>query len=241
MKKTNLAMKDMETGATHIDIRPAKKVANWDSKYMDDGRRKPTAADPLRDKELIPIIAEYLETHAKTKRLGLRNKMAFMIGVTTGLRSSDILNLRIGDVYNFDGTFVNYVVIRERKTWKMNDPKLSAKTKDAIIDYLTELGDFKPEDFLVQSERGGQLNRVQWYTVLQKAQKGLGLSEHISSHTMRKTFGYHTVHNNPNDLTALEHLQGMFNHSSTATTLRYCGITREEEDKYYDEMDDLFD
>ncbi len=40
---------------------------------------------------------------------------------------------------------------------------------------------------------------------------------------------------------ALAVIQDMLNHSSSQTTLRYCGITREDKDKYYNEIQAIFE
>lgn len=224
-----------------VDISQYVRHDNWDPRYTSDGRRKATASDPIRDPKMVAAIANYLGTHGKSKKHKLRNRMGWMLGCTTGLRVSDLLNLRIGDVLNRDGSFVNYLSIREKKTHKHNDPRLGNNVKMAIADYLAELDSYTLNDYLIQSERKGKMDETQFYRILVKAAKEVGFTGSMGTHTMRKTYGYNTIHNNPNDNKALIHLQDMFNHSSTNVTLNYCGITRDETDKYYDQADSMFD
>lgn len=235
--------RNIELPATHIEISQyTGKAPKPYSTTTSRGIKKATAAEPIRDPRLIKEIEDYLLTHGKTKWYGLRNRMAFVLGTTTGLRASDILNLRIRDVLKPDGTFHSHPVIREQKTHKTNDPKLGSAAIKAIIEYLNEGGkDYSLDDYLIRSERGGKLNKSQLYRIIHEPQKALGLEDHLSTHSMRKTYGYHTIRNNPDDPMALVHLQSMFNHSSVQTTLTYCGISRDEEDKYYDEMNAMFD
>lgn len=236
---------DYDEPAVNIDISEyrAVKLPTRGSDVTSRGVKKATAADPIRDPEMINILAEWYLTHAKTHRLGLRNKMAFIIGITTGLRASDILKLRIRDVLKPDGTFIVHLTVREKKTTKTNDPKLGSAAQKAIADYLNALnGDYSFDDFLIQSGKNdneGRLSKTQLYRILTAAQKALKLDDHISTHTMRKTYGYQTIRQNPDDPLAVVHLQGMFNHSSMQTTLTYCGISRDEEDKYYDGINEL--
>lgn len=229
----------LKTTATNIDLTAALKNEWVDSPTTSRGVKKAEAADPITEAGDIVKIAEYLLQHAKNKWYGYRNRMAFILGVTTGLRSSDLLRIRIRDVLKPDNTIVDYLRIQEKKTKKYNDPKLGTAAKTVIAEYLTYLGEFDPDEYLIRSERGGQLDGTQLYRILTPVKDGLKLPYHIGTHTMRKTYGYWTIRNNPNDNMALIHLQHMFNHSSPQTTLTYCGISREEEDKYYNGINEM--
>lgn len=237
-----LVAKDVHPHITaKVDISQYVKKDNWNPRYTSDGRKKATASDPVRDPSMVIAIADYLGTHGKATKYKLRNRMGWILGCTTGLRISDLLGLKIGDVLNPDGSFVNYLSIREKKTRKHNDPRLGRNAQEAISDYLASLNSYTLDDYLIMSERKGKMDETQFYRILVKAADAVGFKGSMGTHTMRKTYGYNAIHNNPNDAKALIHLQGMFNHSSPSVTLAYCGITRDEEDKYYDQMDSMFD
>lgn len=235
----------LDTPAVNIEISsyrdehrtaPIPRGSNTTSR----GVKKATAADPIRDPAKINELADFYLHNAKTHRLGLRNRMAFIIGVTTGLRVSDILKLKIGDVVRPNGEFITHLTVREKKTGKTNDPKLGVAARKAIAEYLEDLnGEFSFDDYLIRSSKGGKLTVTQFYRIINAAESALGLTDHISTHSMRKTYGYQTIRQNPDDSLAVVHLQGMFNHSSMQTTLTYCGISRDEEDKYYDGINEL--
>ena len=66
-----------------------------------------------------------------------------------------------------------------------------------------------------------------------KLSKDLRLNIKLATHSLRKTFGYHQMMMSNNDPGKLLILQKMFGHSSSVVTLDYIGLTGEEiEDSY---------
>ena len=57
----------------------------------------------------------------------------------------------------------------------------------------------------------------------------MGVADPIGTHTLRKTFGYH-AYQQGTDVTLL---QKVFNHSAPSITLRYIGITQDDIDNVY--------
>ena len=164
---------------------------------------------PIRSMEKIQEIKKRLAQN------GSRDVLLFTMGINTGLRVSDLLSLKVGDVKG-KGEYL----LREKKTKKNKRILLHAVRKD-IEDYTF----LKPDDeYLFASRKGeGPISRVQAYRILNKAAHDVGLKE-IGTHTLRKTFGYHFYRTNHN----VAMLQQLFNHSSPAITLRYIGITQDE-------------
>ena len=64
----------------------------------------------------------------------------------------------------------------------------------------------------------------------------LHLNIRMATHSLRKTFCYHQMVMSNNDSRKLLLLQKMLNHSSPAQTLDYIGITSEEIEKAYKEL-----
>jgi site-specific recombinase XerD len=54
----------------------------------------------------------------------------------------------------------------------------------------------------------------------------------VGTHTLRKTFGYHARLNG----TPIEVLQKIFNHSAPSVTMRYLGITQDELEDVYSNL-----
>lgn len=148
-----------------------------------------------------------------------RDRFMFVFGINTGLRVSDIVPLKVGEVRG-----KSHVVIREQKTGKVKRFKIPAKLRHEVEAYAAQMGD---GDYLFASRKGNShITPTQAYRALVKAGEVLGRDD-IGTHTMRKTFGYHYYR----DTRDLAFLQEIFNHSAPSITKRYIGITQDEIDE----------
>lgn len=169
---------------------------------------------PIRDKELIADIKEYL------KATNERNYILFLLGINTGLRISDILRLRVRDVEGWD------IYIREKKTKKIREVKMPKELKKAIREYIKD----KPKnEYLIKSRNGKNrpITRGMAYVILNQIADRFGL-ERIGTHSLRKTYGYHFYYQFKDVVT----LQQMLNHTDSKETLRYIGITQDTLNDY---------
>lgn len=69
--------------------------------------------------------------------------------------------------------------------------------------------------------------------ILKNICEEVGVNAKVSTHTLRKTFGYHQMIMSGNDLRKLILLQKIFGHLAVAQTLDYISITREEIEEAY--------
>lgn len=169
---------------------------------------------PIRDKKIIEQFKNELLKN------GLRDYMLFVIGINTGLRISDILELKVSDVKD-----KTHIRITEKKTKKDKRFMINSMLKKDIDRYIDGMSD---DSYLFQSQKGENkpITRVQAYRILNDVAKKLGIDE-VGTHTLRKTFGY--WHYQQNKDVAL--LQELFNHSAPSVTLRYIGINQDMMDK----------
>ena len=163
--------------------------------------------EPIRDKNKIDEMKDEL------KKSGTRNFMLFFIGINTGLRISDILNLKCSDIKNPDGTMKSHISIIEKKT-KKNKKFPIANSLYSELERFTR--NMQSNDYLFKSQKGNNLSYSQAYRTIKSAATNIGLTN-IGTHTLRKSFGYH--HYQQYHDVAL--LQEIFNHSSPSITLRY--------------------
>ncbi|WP_313804801.1 site-specific integrase [Cytobacillus sp.] len=171
---------------------------------------------PIRDVAMIAAMKEVL------MRQHYRNYFLFVLGINTGLRISDLLALKVGDVRN-----KSHIVITEQKTGKMKRFKINNELQQHISKFTINKD---KATYLFQSRRGqDRIHRVQAWKILNTAAKEVGLSE-IGTHTLRKTFGYH-FYQKYKDVAVL---QQIFNHSSPAVTMRYIGINQDIMDEAVD-------
>nr|WP_090841058.1 site-specific integrase [Alkalicoccus daliensis] len=165
---------------------------------------------PIKNKEKIEKMKKVLAASSQ------RNYFLFILGLNSGLRVSELLELRVKDVRG-----KRSVERLERKTGKVKYFPLNKETRENINNYISGMLD---TDFLFTSRKTGKpLHRDRAYKILKEAAEEAGISE-FGTHTLRKTFGYHFY---------LKHedaaiLQKLFNHSSVSVTLKYIGISQEE-------------
>ena len=168
---------------------------------------------PIRDKKIIEQFKNEL------LKSGYRDYMMFVIGINTGLRISDILNLKVSDVRD-----KTHIVIIEQKTKKNKRFMINSMLKADIDKYIDNMNH---DDYLFSSRKGENkpISRVQAYRILNNVAKKLGIDE-IGTHTLRKTFGY--WHYKQYKDVAI--LQDIFNHSAPSVTLLYIGINDDIKD-----------
>lgn len=198
------------------------------------------AADPIKSMNDIFAITDYLVANQR-----YRDNMLFIVGINFGLRVSDLRMLRFSNLINDNCTFKDSFPVFEKKTRNTRKRKKNRyiTINDAVVEavtlYLQHTPNVSLSDYMFRSEsnNGGTTNAPLSIKSIDRILKGiaadLGLSAKMSTHTLRKTFCYHQMLMSHNDGRKLLLLQKMLNHSSPAQTLEYIGITCEEiEDAY---------
>ena len=188
--------------------------------------------EPIRDAGLVKTLFTQL-LQEKTKY-----GILFLLGVNTGLRISDLLSLRVSDIFivscsdaeNFNKLvygFKDYLTVVEKKTGKTNQIKLNEVLRKYLVEYVKENNmDGKSYLFSSQKNKSVPFKRLQAYRVMKEHADSLGI-QNFGTHTMRKTFGYFFYKNTQN----IALLMDVLNHSSQNITLRYIGISQDIKDQ----------
>jgi integrase len=168
---------------------------------------------PIRDPEMIKKLMNYFKGESD------RDLMLFVLGISTGLRISDIRKLKVGDLKD------KYIKLREKKTGKERLIPITPDLRREIKPYLEGKSD---EEYILKSREGKNqpISRSMAYKILNKAARKHKLRD-IGTHTLRKTFGYH-FYQQTKDIAMLRRI---LNHSSDQVTLRYIGIEQDHIDK----------
>ena len=183
--------------------------------------------EPIRNINDITLIENWLATKsAVDEYFRRRNQLIWVMGVSTGLRISDILGLDISNVQ--DKTRIR---IREKKTGKYKEIPLSDKIIGLLHKYLPYRlqYDTKYTKALFLGKKGARLDRSGAYRLINSACTELNINANVGTHTMRKTFGYHHYQKFKDVVL----LQQIFNHSAPHITLRYIGITQDQINNSY--------
>jgi len=215
-------------------ISPAKE-------YVEDEVVKDHAAEPIKKLEDIVRISKFLISQGR-----YRDNMLFIVGINFGLRVSDLRVLRFSNLINSNFTFKDTFPVFEKKTRNTRKRKknryitINQAVIEAVTLYLEHTDNVCLSDYMFYSNLGrptdGPLHRNTIDQMLKKIAVDLDLNIHMSTHTLRKTFAYHQLAMSNNDPRKLMLLQKMLNHSTVAQTLDYIGITSDEIEQAYREL-----
>ena len=154
---------------------------------------------------------------------GGRNRAMLEMLYSSGLRVSELINLKMNQVY-FDVGFL-------RVLGKGNKERLVPIGKSAIKYlkiYLEEIRchvNISPgfENFVFLNRRGKGLTRVMIFTIIKNLVTIAGIKKQVSPHTFRHSFATHLVEGGA-DLRAVQEMLG---HESITTTEIYTHLDRE--------------
>lgn len=177
---------------------------------------------PLRTKKEINAMRDVLKLQGDdlmtTGRISHRNLMLFNFGCATGLRVSDIVKLKVRDIKGKEN-----LAIREKKTGKISRAFINSSLTKELNAYIKFMKLGKNDYLFPSGKHGYHLSTTQVYRFLKQAGHMIGRDD-ITTHTMRRTFGYQ-FYKQTHDIAML---QKILNHSSPAITRRYIGIEQEE-------------
>lgn len=154
---------------------------------------------------------------------GERNHAIIETLYSCGLRVSELIGLRISQIYANDG----YIIV-VGKGDKQRVVPISPIALDLINEYVNgsraRLKLIKPgcDDILFLNRRGGQLTRVMIFYIIKQLCQLAGIRKNVSPHTMRHSFATHLLEGGAN----LRAIQQMLGHESITTTEIYLHIDR---------------
>lgn len=205
-------------------------------------RNRKTAPHKGRSIEVEPIRkrSDVLKIMDNLRKAGNpRDYALFCVGVSVGLRATDLLKLRWENVLTDDMNIKTKITIREHKTRKPRTIALGKKARASLAALLPKpektgkLPDVDMDGFVFASRQEGRKERTVGMTIQRLNQlvkewiATVDLQGQFGTHTLRKTFSYHILKQG-SDIKAL---MKILNHSSPGVTLRYAGIEQEDMDK----------
>ncbi|TWO31480.1 site-specific tyrosine recombinase XerD [Seonamhaeicola sediminis] len=179
------------------------------------GRQLP---DTLSEEEIDTIIAAV----DLSKPEGERNRAMLETLYGCGLRVSELVNLKISDLY-FDEGFIKVT----GKGDKQRFVPIVASTQKYINIYKKHIRNhlrIQPgfEDTLFLNRRGKQLTRAMVFHIVKQLAEQVGLKKKISPHTFRHSFATHLLQNDAD----LRSIQLMLGHESITTTEIYVHVDK---------------
>jgi integrase len=184
---------------------------------------KMALTEPIRDPKEVQALLAYYKGRNET-----RNQVLVTITLHTALRISDILKLNCNDVYNFATHKVRKkITLTESKTGKNKIVALHSNIRKALKSYLPQARPNVP--LILNSNTGKAISRVHAYRIIATAANAVGITQNVSPHSLRKTFGYHAWKDGISPAVIME----IYNHSSLAITRRYLGVAQSDMNSVY--------
>ncbi len=163
----------------------------------------------LSEEEMVSLLQQ-----PAGKKTSLRDKTILELLYATGLRVSELVQLKKSDV-NLEGGFL----VASGKRSKERVVPIGEYSKLAILKYLEEE---KPKGaYLFPNSKGGKLTRQAIWKIIKKYSAGID-KFHVSPHTIRHTFATHLLEGGAD----LRSVQVLLGHEDISTTQIYTHIDK---------------
>lgn len=161
-------------------------------------------------------LEKLLETPDQSTSIGLRDKLIFEILYSTGVRVSELVNIKVKDI-----DFENKSIRIFGKGKKERIVLFGDQALKLINIYLDQRG-FTSE-YLILNNRGNKITTRGVDLIIHKNSLKSGLKNKITPHTMRHTFATHMLNDGANLLT----VQELLGHENLKTTQVYTHLSNE--------------
>jgi integrase/recombinase XerD len=177
----------------------------------------------------LPSVLSFLEIEVLLQapnlkeKFGIRDKAILELFYSCGLRVSELINLKISDLYFSDG------VIRVLgKGSKQRIIPIGSSAVKWIAEYMKTLRPLlekkmKSENIIFLNNRGTKLSRMGVWKIVDKYVKEAKIEKEFHPHTFRHSFATHLLEGGA-DLRAVQEMLG---HADISTTQIYTHIDRE--------------
>lgn len=191
-------------------------------------KQESSPADDLRSPRAWPALPKFLDLEEVDRLLaqpdvssprGLRDKALLELLYATGLRVSELVSLKVGNLHLDDG----YLTCVGKGSKERIVP-IGQEAAGAVRRYLTDgrptLVNGASPWLFVNARDGGPLSRVGFWKVLKDYGVRAGISREISPHVLRHSFATHLLERGA-DLRAI---QMMLGHADVSTTQIYTHV-----------------
>lgn len=190
-----------------IDASPAELIS-----APKPARRLP---DVLTTEEIDRILAAIDTSTPK----GIRDVAMLELLYSCGLRVSELVSLRLGDLFFGEG-YIRVV----GKGDKQRLVPISDVARERVMRYLDERQPARTsEEVLFLNNRGKGLTRVMIFTILKEAARRAEIEKRISPHTLRHSFATHLLEGGA----GIRQVQELLGHENILTTEIYTHLDSE--------------
>jgi len=182
--------------------------------------------NPKKPKKILEVLSEnevnrFLNGIPYSTKLEIRDRAMFELLYSSGLRVSEIVNLKISNI-DFDEGLIRFI----GKGKKERITPVGETSKLFLKKYLN-IARFKIEkeiksDYVFLNKNGKKLTRQGFWKILKKYNKKINLGKNLYPHIFRHSFATHMIERGA-DLRVVQELLG---HSDISTTEIYTNLNR---------------
>jgi len=167
-------------------------------------------------------VDRLLEQPNAATPLGLRDKAMLELLYSTGLRVSELLNLRGGDV-QMDMGYLRCIGKGDKERVVPVGKQALAVLRQYLRDARPALLRRGPSPFLFVNRFGGRMSRVGFWKILGAYGRKAGVRRQLSPHKLRHSFATHLLERGAD----LRSVQMMLGHADISTTQIYTHVVQE--------------
>ncbi len=232
--------KDLHKATSSISrlISSLRKFYQWLARQNIQKLNPMIEIDPPKKEKRLPValtekeINDLLSQPDTDKKLGIRDKALLETLYATGMRVSELINLKLENIHDdlrlikvfgkgskerlipISNVALEWINVYEEK---VRDPLLLKKGKS--------------NEYLFLNNRGTQLTRQAVWQIIKRYCLLAGIEKDVTPHTLRHTFATHLLENGA-DLRVVQEILG---HSDISTTQIYTNLTQKHILKVYQE------
>lgn len=159
-----------------------------------------------------------------------RNKAMLELMYSSGLRISELVNLKMQDIDLEDDIVRIYGKGSKERIVPIGDYAIKY-LKKYIYEYRSSLMHNKVSDYIFLNSRGDRISRQAMFKLIKKIIRDKNIKKNVSPHTLRHSFASHMLENGA-DLRSIQELLG---HSDISTTQIYTHISNKKIKENYEE------
>ena len=177
----------------------------------------PKIISKLPDVLSIKEIKILINNSEKNKDFGIRNSAIIETLYGSGLRVSELINLKLSDIQ-----YDEKLLLIHGKGNKQRLVPLGSICELKINNYVDNIRNLKKikknsNDIVFLNRNGGKLSRAMIFNIVKEAQRKSNIKKTISPHTLRHSFATHLLENGAD----LRSIQIMMGHENITTTEVY--------------------
>ena len=181
----------------------------------------PKVSASLPDVLSIEEVDALINAVERTDEYGTRDRAILEFLYSTGARISEMLDVRIGDLY-LDEKIVRLFGKGRKERYVPISQTALTYCENYIDNARQKLLKYKQNNILFLNRFGNKLSRMGCWKIIDKYANQAGIKTHVSPHTLRHSFATHLLQGGAN----LRIVQTLLGHSSISTTQIYTNIDR---------------